>query len=201
MYQCKKCDVHSFRLTHSNEHDEDIYDDGHGNITRVWPERPHYVPPAPVRDDPDWVVRLESKSAQAYRDLISIYRAYDNQLCKLTAMGIRTLFEDSASEHGAMPSLNFRAKLDSLQANGKLTQNEREDLDVLVLSGNAATHRSWDPNKEDLDLLLPILENYIYRVYLEADDKSERDEAERTRKFRLQLMKKRLPGDNRKTTK
>lgn len=199
LLQCLHCKLHSMFLTHSNEHDEDVYFDDFGTATRIWPERPFFVPPAPTRDDPEWISRLQKKTETIHKDLISIYVALDNKLYKLAAVGIRTLFEDIAHEDGALKKLHFNKKLDALEASGRITKVERESLEVLVESGNAATHRSWNPKCEDVEILLPIVESYIYRVYIKADDEAAAQEAENTRRSQVQSLKNRLPPDTRKT--
>jgi len=199
LLQCEGCERHSIFTMHSNEYEDEYLTDEYGEIEHFYPEREIFTAPAVTRENPEWFSRLKSEETQTvYENLLAVYVAFDSQIYKLAAMGIRSLFEDLAHSDGAPDSLNFKEKLDKLEELKRISTAEREDLDVLVASGNAATHRKWNPPRDDIDILLTILEGYIYSIYLKEEDESMRNARERERKLRIRGLAARLPADNRR---
>ena len=67
---------------------------------------------------------------------------------------------------GVDPALGFNEKLDALLGRGKIGQSERETLEVLTDAGGAAAHRGWKPTITQLDTLMTIGEQFLYRTII-----------------------------------
>lgn len=94
-----------------------------------------------------------------------MYDALNNDLTVLATIGMRTIFE-CASELLGVVEFTFDAKLDKLKELGKLGSNEREMLNVLTEAGNAAVHRGWKPNSEQLETMANIVEAFLHRNFV-----------------------------------
>ena len=80
------------------------------------------------------------------------------------AVAARTDFDAASEQLGINPSTTFKGKLDELTKLGRIGPDERKTLDVLVDAGGAAVHRGWEPNFEQLDTILSILEDFLHRA-------------------------------------
>jgi len=49
---------------------------------------------------------------------------------------------------------------------GRVGVSERQHLEVLTEAGSAAAHRGWRPEIEELNTLMTILEQFLYRSFL-----------------------------------
>ena len=66
----------------------------------------------------------------------------------------------------SIPSATFKRKLDELTTLGRIGKDERTTLDALVEAGSAAVHRGWEPNRDQLDTILSILEEFLHRAFV-----------------------------------
>jgi hypothetical protein len=76
---------------------------------------------------------------------------------------MRAVFDRTAEELAIDPDLSFLDKLGELVRRGKIAEDEKGALDVLIDAGSAAIHRGWRPRSEQLDTMIEILESFVYR--------------------------------------
>ncbi len=115
------------------------------------------------RPQPDWVIKLYSDDSTLYSLLAQTYQAYNLELSALAAVGMRAVFDRTAEELAIDPDLSFLDKLGELVRRGKIAEDEKGALDVLIDAGSAAIHRGWRPRSEQLDTMIEILESFVYR--------------------------------------
>jgi hypothetical protein len=97
--------------------------------------------PSPVkRTRPAWLSNIEAADRQLHALLEELYVALDSDLRVLAAIGARTAFDRASELLGVEPALRFEEKLFKLGADGKISINEEETLQVLVDAGSAAAH-------------------------------------------------------------
>ena len=95
------------------------------------------------------------------RELLKeVYIAIHNDSRRLALMGTRTLIEIlMVKEIG--DSGTFGQKLDALREKGVISENGRSVLSIALDAGNAAAHRGYKPNREEMEAVLDIVENLL----------------------------------------
>jgi hypothetical protein len=116
--------------------------------------------------------RYNDRIPMSIRDLmIEIDTAVQNRLYKLAAMGIRTTLENIMKEKiGDHP---FARLVEEFQKRGYLSTRQAESLNSIIEAGHAVIHRAWQPNDEDISLLLDVTDTLIKTVYLNEDSARE----------------------------
>ena len=127
------------------------------------PPRVTYWPSPSKRRRPEWLAQMPFIDPDLYRILSDVYRALDENLLTYAAMGLRVAFDHTSMHLDADPAATFKEKLDWLQQTGSIGQQEREHLDTLTDAGGAAAHRGWVPSLAEIDTLMAIGEQFIYR--------------------------------------
>jgi hypothetical protein len=101
------------------------------------------------------------------RDILDeAYTALENELRVLAAIGMRTGFDRAIELLEIDPVLGFAEKLKVLMSIGAIGQDEHDALSVLTEAGNAAAHRGWKPDQRELENMVSVLENFIYRTFV-----------------------------------
>ncbi len=161
--RCRGCETVYVQRAESCSEDDHHYQDEDGEWQVSYPETKTYWPAPSARKEPDWVHALSSDRtiASLHKEL---YGALNAGLPVLAAIGIRTVFDRAAELLGIEPSQRFATKLDSLLGKGLIGTNERDTLEVLTDAGGAAAHRGWRPGPNELELLMSILETFLYRT-------------------------------------
>jgi len=100
------------------------------------------------------------------RDLLNeIYSALFSGNNRLVMMGARTVADialtDKLGDIGG-----FAQKLDEAEKKGWITPAHRKVLAAAIDAGNAAAHRGYRPDKDQLDLVLDIVEHLIQLLYV-----------------------------------
>ncbi len=129
------------------------------------PDRPRitYWPPKELRRRPSWLNDIwEPRSVRLLFD--ELYKALDQDARVLAGIAVRTIFDGIAAHLNIDETKPFADKLKDLVANGDISKRERDSLEVLVDAGNAAAHRGWRPNANELNQLVDILEHFAKRV-------------------------------------
>lgn len=138
-----------------------------------------YFPPRLNKPEPPWFAELPDGLQEV---LGETYDAYYNGQQYLTAVGIRTAL-DIAIVEKIGDAGNFHDKLDLLHMSGLIDQQEREMLKAVLEAGNAAAHRGFRPSKEDLEVMLEILESVLDALFIKRTRTNAlRDSAEEIRK-------------------
>ena len=127
-----------------------------GTQTTYWP--------SPVqRDQPKWLVSIERK----LRELLGeMYLALDHDLRVLAAIAARTVIDSASELLGVDTAARFGDKLKDLQDRGKISADERGVLQVLVEAGNAAAHRGWRPQVDELSTMIDVVESFLHRSFV-----------------------------------
>lgn len=123
-----------------------------------------FYPRRSKRERPQWLGELLwYADVDLFNLFDSLYRAFDAELNVLTAIGIRTAFDKSTEVLGVDPSLLFKEKLDQLLMAGHVGKSEYEVLKVLTDAGNAAAHRGWKPKDAEIEIMMSVLESFVFR--------------------------------------
>ncbi len=123
-----------------------------------------YWPSMTVWKTPNWLVGIQDCGLRHIFD--ELYLALNNEMPISAATLIRTAFDRSSKLLGVGPGLPFAKKLDQIRELGKIGDNEREMLGVLVDAGSAAAHRGWRPSNSELSTMLRILEAFIEKAFV-----------------------------------
>jgi hypothetical protein len=128
-----------------------------------------YWPAEVSRPRPKWLKKIEESDRDLGSLLGEMYVALDNSLSVVSAIAVRTVFDRSSELLGIDPANSFQEKLDRLCANGKISIDEEDTLEVLVDAGSAAAHRGWRPNTEELNTMIDVLESFLHRSFIVGD--------------------------------
>ena len=164
---CQGCETVFFQTVEycSENYDETTDFNGRPNGIRYIPTTKTWPSPLkrliPERFKKYRVHIYDNYSKLLGRMLEEVYEAYDKDLLILASVGIRTCFDIVSTSLSIDPNLSFAKKLEKLRDDGYVTQEEMDNLAVLVEAGNASAHRGWFPNTQDVRILLNILENFI----------------------------------------
>jgi len=149
MVQCCGCETVSLRHTHnfSEEPEPDV----------------RYYPPAVSRPMPPWRSKLKNYKLRSL--LEEVYSALGTDCKCLATMGARTVVDmvltDKVGEAGT-----FAQKLEKLEQAGFVSRQSREFLNAALDAGNAAAHRGFQPNEDQLNHVMDIVENVLQAVYV-----------------------------------
>lgn len=118
----------------------------------------HHFPPKNFRPFPMWITYLNKE----YTEIVSeIYTSLNIGNKRLPLMGARTLLDmfilDKIGDAG-----NFKAKLKKLVDEKYITEASRYLLEIALEYGNAAIHRGYQPNENEMHDILDIIENLLY---------------------------------------
>lgn len=124
----------------------------------------HY-PSALKRNLPDWVKSLQIGSVHfIQRFLKQIYSSYQTGSYDLCAMGIRALIEQAMIDKvGDLRS--FAENIKAFEAEGYISNRQKESLDAALNLGHAAIHRGYAPTAEDIRRALDIVEPILETIY------------------------------------
>lgn len=126
--------------------------------------------PAPVRRQrPTWLEEIKASGRDLGVLLDEMYAALDNDLRVLAAIAVRTVFDCASQLLGVDPATDFKEKLRSLCADGKISSDEKEILKVLVDAGSAAAHHGWRPTVDELGTMVGVVETFIHRSLVLGD--------------------------------
>jgi hypothetical protein len=129
-----------------------------------------FPPLASPRATPEWLYQVYSKDKRLYRILSEVYEAYERESYILASIGLRTAFECATEALDVETGYPMVKKVALAFEKGFIGIAEREQLMILTEAGNAAAHRGWHPSEDEFKSLLKILENFIHRTVLNADD-------------------------------
>jgi hypothetical protein len=84
-------------------------------------------------------------------------------------MGVRTVFDRASELLGVDPTIPFTKKIDALFQGGKIGAEECETLSILTDAGSAAAHRGWRPSVQEMDVMMSLIEAFLYRTFILGD--------------------------------
>jgi hypothetical protein len=137
-----------------------------------------YYPPRKKRLLPKWHDTLFSPLHEVLHE---VYIAFQHDLRYVAAIGCRTALDiatvDKVSDVGT-----FADKLKLLVSGNHISEDECELFLAVTDSGNAAAHRGFKPENEDLMTLIDIVERLIHKFYIKpVEDQELLESARRTR--------------------
>jgi hypothetical protein len=168
--QCRGCDhifcqtIKIFSEDYSHEWDEAAQED-----VLVHDETIAYWPAVSKRKAPDWFTPMGFAGDSLdvlYRAMGELYGALDNDLARLAAAGVRTVFDIASELLGVDANLTFKEKLDELVSSGRINGVDRDRLEALTEAGSASMHRGWVPTPPDLSTMVDILEHFVHRAFV-----------------------------------
>lgn len=168
MIKCCGCD--SVKLRHSDWFSEACDEYGRPYVDV------NYYPPAISKAEPTWLKELRnpfgSKEQQCVVGLLhEIYTALHNNSRRLAVMGARALLEHvMVSKVGDQGT--FVKNLDKFQAEGFLSQRQREIIEPILEAGHAAIHRGFDPSEEDVATVIEVTESLVETTYVHTEKAS-----------------------------
>ena len=118
-------------------------------------------PPVTYRAPPTWLAGIRD---QALKNIArETYKSLETESHYLATFGSRTLIDRLifliVGDKG-----DFAKGLDALQAEGKISQQERDILKPVIEAGHAAAHRGWVPTEDQLNVILDTVEGLIHRL-------------------------------------
>jgi len=120
-----------------------------------------YYPPPVSRRAPLWRWRLP----EGMNELLGeIYVALHNNSRRLALMGTRTLVDMLMLEEVGDVG-TFDEKLNALRDRGVISDKNREVLLIALDAGSAASHRGYKPGREELEVVLDIVENLLQATH------------------------------------
>ena len=115
---------------------------------------------------PDWHIRLNNTEVTDL--MLQSTKAFNEGLYSLALMGYRTIIDSwLTSKLGDVGG--FKAKLDKACENQLISSTRRDELDVLVQAGSAATHRGWSSDKATTNKVLNCVETILYETLPNID--------------------------------
>ena len=183
--QCRGCEAVYFQTDSvcSEDWDYGDFDPQNGAPEIVANHSIVYWPAPSKRPSPDWVHELDFIDRELCDTVSEIYVALNNNLRVLSAIGIRTAFDRASRLLGVDPKKNFAKKLCALLKLGKIGSDEKETLAILTDGGNAAAHRGWKPEPEQLATMMNVIEAFLFRTFiLEAHARKLKDDIPKRQK-------------------
>lgn len=169
LLRCRGCETVFYKIESWHSEDWDVkFDPESGQDEMFYPKTVSvYPPPEPKSEKPDWTWDLYRKDSVLSQVVHEMYVAKANNLNVLTAIGLRIAFDRATFLLGVDESLDLNKKIEKLEDDGRLGKIEAEHMQVAVNAGNAAAHRGWSPNDEDLAVLLNVLEQFLRRSFFD----------------------------------
>jgi hypothetical protein len=79
------------------------------------------------------------------------------------------LLKDKRLDGSTAAAISFVKKLEQLHQEGHIGRADKECLEVLTDAGSAAAHRGWEPDEEQLRVLISIMEHFVTRFILKNE--------------------------------
>lgn len=166
LLQCRGCET-VFYLSDSWDSESMDYSYGPTGETVVEPDRTKATyPPPKSKTKPKWLDAIGKIDDQLHEILNELYQAHDNGSLILTAVGMRTALDRGTEVLGIDASKTFAQKLADLQTAGWIGATEHDILEVVTDAGNAAAHRGWSPDTQEVEELLYAMEVFLQRAFI-----------------------------------
>lgn len=193
--QCRGCEHVFCQTSSTNSEDYDHYHDEYGEEAVTYHETLGYWPALLKRKRPEW---FEHSSVQSDKDkdgtlsdaLKKMYGALDNDLKVLSAIGVRTSFDIASELLGIDASRTFAQKLDDLVSAGHIGTVDRGRIETLIDAGSASAHRGWKPSEDDINVMLDVLEHFIFAAFVEPERRADLDKRAAAVKSKVPSRKK-----------
>ncbi|MBU9382119.1 DUF4145 domain-containing protein [Burkholderia gladioli] len=162
MLQCRGCD--SVVLA----------EEGYINGQDMYHGHPNYYPPPSLRRRPEWLWKWWAMSGLGGKPVFTIcqevYKALQNSQLHLAAMGVRAVLELAVIDKIGGDRRSFAENLNALYDQGHVSLLMKDRLATVLDVGSATIHRGHSPTREDLNVLVDIMEHIIESLYIHEED-------------------------------
>ncbi len=193
--QCRGCDHVFCQQVKVNSENIDQHYDEDGQEIEEYIEQHEYWPALTSRSLPSWIPELDDK-LPGMDDLTTalqeVYAALDRDSRILPMTGTRIAFDIAATLLEVDGDLTFTEKLDNLVGKGLLGTVDVDRMHTLIEAGNASTHRGWRPTKENLNIVVDILEHFLERAFIDPAKIKKLDK-------KASVMRGKVPAREKKT--
>ena len=149
-----------------NSEEIDPYYDAMGQIQYEVSKEFSTYPKPETKIKPIWFDAMQKKDHQLHNILNQMYVALDSHANILTAIALRTALDRATECLGIDPAKTFDEKLDELRHGGWIGETERDILGVVTDAGNAAAHRGWEPDNQEITQLVSSMEVFLHRAFI-----------------------------------
>lgn len=125
-----------------------------------------YSPPRLWRQPPTWLVELGKIDPDLKGLLEEVYSAANDRQPRLLSMGIRAVLDRLMILVLNSDVGNFKNKLDKMVSEGNLTQNQSENIKIVIDAGSASSHRGFNPPRELREEMVIVMENLVREYYV-----------------------------------
>jgi len=166
LLECQGCETVFYETQSWNSEEIDPYYNAMGETEyEVHKEKLTYPKPD-GKTKPIWFDAMQKKDPQLHNILNQMYIALDSHAHILTAIGLRTALDRATEVLGIDPTKTFDEKLNELRDGGWIGQTERDILGVVTDAGNAAAHRGWEPDTQEVTQLVSSMEVFLHRAFI-----------------------------------
>lgn len=152
---------------------------------------PTFFPARVSRRKPEWLTK--HPELNDYLDLFEeIYAALHADSRRLAMMGARAVIDMAMTQMAGSDQGNFTVGLNALEADRRLTQEERQLIEAAFDAGSAAMHRGHKPAIEDVNTVIDIVERVVHAEVLK---KKARELADATPKRPPRKPKTKIKAD------
>jgi hypothetical protein len=166
LLECRGCETVFYETSSWNSEDVDHYYDALGELQYDHFHEKVTYPKPDTKTKPLWFDAMQKIDLQLHNILSQMYLSHDNHANILTAVGLRTALDRATELLGIDPAKTFDEKLNDLRNDGWIGQTERDVLGVVTDAGNAAAHRGWEPDKQEITDLLSAMEVFLHRAFI-----------------------------------
>lgn len=132
-----------------------------------------YWPSASNREAPTWFHELPSVDIVLSDLMNDVYLCLNNDARVPAAIAARTCFDRTMALLNIDPAVSFEEKLKYLLNEGRISESEKEILQLLTDAGSATAHRGWRPKTTELETMMIILEGFLHKfLFWQAQLKS-----------------------------
>lgn len=130
-----------------------------------------FFPPRVSRQKPAWLT--QHPELNDYIDFFEeIYTALHADSRRLAMMGARAVIDLAVARMAGGDIGNFTVGLNELVAAKRLTEEERQLMDAAFDAGSAAMHRGHQPEADDVNTAIDIVERVVHAEVLKKKAKA-----------------------------
>lgn len=166
LLQCGGCETVFYERADWDSESVDYHYDSDGNTVIDNVETKITYPKPEPRNKPRWVNGEHNLDARLREILNQMYLANDQESYILASIGLRTALDRATEVLGIDTAMPFAKKLDELRSRGWIGDTERDILSVVTEAGNAAVHRAWSPEREEMQALILALEVFLQKAFI-----------------------------------
>ena len=158
--ECRGCQSIRFRHVHTDS--ENLYPDPESGVWHAIPAIKLYPPYNESRGQVHHAEFLPTPVGLIYRETLNALNA---GLPVLAGVGLRALVE-TICRHQQASGRNLEKRIDSLVAQGAVSEAGSEILHGLRIMGNQAAHEVTPHSAEDLHVALDVVEHTLQGIYI-----------------------------------